>query len=192
MELIPSIGQILLVIVASVVLILVGRSETILRGLGITTDGLHVAQKTFKGQLEVVLNSPVVNNIVLIMFWAAVGLATYLVCWFLYGVYVAAKNEAMIQHEYINSGSMHGPWKKLGLKIASALVLVGLLAVFVPGMALWQLMAGPVFEVVNLGNAFGLATSVLALALQLYLVLVAVQLTFSPWYDEEAFTDSVF
>jgi len=73
-ELVPTMGQVLLVVAASAALIVAGCSAGIFRGFGITTDGGNAAGATFQEKFHFVLNSPIVGSIVLIMFWAAVGM----------------------------------------------------------------------------------------------------------------------
>ncbi len=188
-ELVPTMGQVLLVVAASAALIVAGRSAVILRVFGITTDGVNAAGATFQEKFHFVLNSPIVGSIVLIMFWAAVGMIVYLVCWSLYGVYIQARNEVAIKVSYMNSGKWQGPWATLGIKVLCALGLILLLMLLVPGNALWQLMAVPFFDGPSLGNTVALAGAIIGLSSQLYLILVGAQLTFTPWFNEKAFTD---
>lgn len=188
-EIMPTIGQVLLVVAVSTGMIAAGRSASILRVFGITTDGMDSVGQTFSQQLGSVINSPIAGNIVLIMFWAAVGMIVYLVCWSLYGAYVGARNEVAIKMSYVNSGKWQGPWATLGVKGLCSLGLIALLALFVPGYTLWQLLAAPFFDGQNLGTVTALAGAITGLSVQLYLILVGVQLTFTPWFNEEAFTD---
>jgi hypothetical protein len=188
-ECVPTLGQVLLVIASSAALIVMGRSASILRAFGITPAGADAAAQSFRQQFELVLNSAVTENIILILFWAAIGMIVYLVCWSLYGAYVAARNEVDLKIDYVNLGRWQGPWVTLGVKFLGAIVLIALLALFVPGNTLWELMSVPFFEGPNLSNTAAFAEAIIGLALQLYLILVGVQLTFTPWYNEKAFTD---
>lgn len=188
-ELVPTIGQVLLVVAASTGLIVAGRSASILRVFGITSDGMASAGKSFKQQFDWVISSPVTGSIVLIMFWAAVGMIVYLVCWSLYMAYTEARNEVAIKVDYVNAGKWQGPWATLGVKALCSLGLIALLALFVSGNTLWQLMAVPFFNNPNPSSTGALAGAIMGLSVQLYFILVGVQLTFTPWFNEEAFTD---
>lgn len=188
-ELVPTTGQVLLVVAASAALIVVWRIASLMRVFGITSDGMAAAGQSFKQQFDLVVGSAVAGNVVLLIFWSAVGIIVYLVCWFLYGVLVTARNEVAIKVSYVNSGKWQGPWATLGVKGLSSIGLIVLLVLFIPGHTLWQLMAGPFFEVQNLSSTTALAGAIAGLSLQLYLILVGVQLTFTPWFYEEAFTD---
>lgn len=188
-ELVPTIGQVLLVVATSAALIVVWRIPPLLRVFGITSDGMAAAGQSFRQQFDSVISSAVAGNVVLLIFWSFVGIIVYLVCWFLYGVLVAARNEVAIKVSYVNSGKWQGPWATLGVKGLSSLGLIVLLVLFIPGHTLWQLMAGPFFDEPNLISASALAGAIMGLSLQLYLILVAAQLTFTPWFYEEAFTD---
>ena len=188
-ELMPTVGQVLLVVAVSSALIVAGRSDSVLRVFGITTAGVDSASQSLKQQFDLVLNSPFTGNIVLIAFWSAVGMIVYLVCWSLYGAYIEARNELAIKTSYVNAGRWQGPWATLGIKSLCSLGLIALLAFFVPGHTLWQLMAVPFFDDPNISNSAAIVGAITGLAVQLYLTLVGVQLTFTPWYNEEAFTD---
>ncbi len=188
-ELVPSVGQALLAVAAATILVVAGRSASILRTFGVTPEGVAAAGQPLRQQFDLILGSVFANNLILIIFWASVGVIVYLVCWAIYGAYISARNEVTININYVNTGRWQGPWATMVIKAVCATGLVIILASFQPGNILWQLMAAPFFTAPSLDTVLGLTGAIGGLALQLYLLLVTVLLTFTPWYHENVFTD---
>jgi hypothetical protein len=58
-----------------------------------------------------------------------------------------------------------------------------------PGLALWLALAAPPIGSVSLSNLLPFLGATFGLAVQLYIILAAVIVTFTPWYRPEAFTE---
>ena len=190
-EVTPTGSQTLIALAAATALVLAGRSDTVLRAIGVTPDGVRHGGEIFRNQFQVLLDSPVLANLVLITFWATIGMVAYLACWAVYAAWVEARNDVVISHDYANVGANGAGrhWPALGTKAICGVFLVVCLTLLRPALALAQLVAAPLFSNVTPGTIAGLLAAVVGLAAGLYAVLLGVQLTFTPWYEEEAFTD---
>ncbi len=187
-ELLPTLGQALGSLVLAMAILTISRSATIMTRLGITDAGVAQSQESLLGHLRSVIVSPITSNLVLVMFWAIVGLIAYLVCWAFYNFLVEARNEVTLETAYANRGHWRGPWQTLGLKLLCGAGLVMILATLHLTVPQWVSLGETVFSEVTV-SSIGLGiVSILGLAANLYLVLAFAQLTFTPWYRVKSFT----
>jgi hypothetical protein len=182
------------IFIAMLVLIL-AQSQSLLQRLGITRTALLATQDQFNLRFDVILRSPIASQLALITFWATVGLAAYLICWGIYSVLVEARNEITLTATYTNRTD-HAPskhWRSalatLGLKTAAATALVLMIGSLWYGVSFWMTLAAQAVAHPALLSISLAILAVMGFALQLYLVLVCLQLTFSPWYRVETFTE---
>lgn len=185
---VPTRLQLLTAVLVSSAVLVVGNMDTILVSLGISSGAIAYAMNGLHTTFNAALNSPIMSNIVLVAFWALVGLGTYLVSWAGFNIIVEAQNEVTLKKDYTNRGHWKGPWQTLGLKMLFGLVLVAMLMEFAPILVFWnqlilQSLSAPLEYAIG-----GFAGAILGFAAQIYLVLAAVILTFSSWYTEKSFT----
>jgi hypothetical protein len=188
-ELVPTSTQSFIIIVLSATILIVAQLSSVYRLLGISRAGVDVTQSGIKQHLGFVLNSSLAGTLTLVIFWATVGLFAYLVCWKIYTGIVAARNEVTINVAYENRGNAHGSWKALAIKAVCAAALVILLGMAVSGITLWISVAAPFFVQITMLHGFLALIALIGMAIQFYLIFLVAQLTFSPWYNGQPFTD---
>jgi phage shock protein PspC (stress-responsive transcriptional regulator) len=187
--LIPTPAQALTSFLLSVIIIIGAQSQRALAFIGIGDTALNVSRLAINGRVEPVLSSQISETAALITFWSAIGVVAYLVCWICFSLYAQARNELTLTTEYTNRGHWRGPYETLGLKAIGALGLLGGVASLKPGITLWLAMAGHFLAAPTTPNAIQALMAILGLAIQFYLILALVLVTFTPWYRAEAFTD---
>jgi hypothetical protein len=185
---VPTPWQVIVSFVIAVALLVVAEIHTIIRHLGVSQASLNASGTQFHISFDSLVSSPVIAQAALVTFWAIVGLFAYLICWGVYNVFVEARNEVTLNTEYTNRGHWRGPYETLGLKAASGLCLSIVLLTFWSGVSLWLDLAGRAVAQPSLTTADNFVFAAAGFALQLYLLLVLSQLTFTPWYRPEAFT----
>jgi hypothetical protein len=188
---VPTTAQTLASLFVALVFLIAVQSQLLLKSLGITGPILTAAQKQFHDRLDILLTLPIVSQITLITFWAAIGLVAYLLCWGVYNILIEARNEVTLTTAYTNRGNPHwrGPRETLGLKAAAALGLALMIGSLRFGLPFWLAVTGQALSRPTPLGVIWAILSVAGLALQLYLILVFIQLTFTPWYRIQTFTD---
>jgi hypothetical protein len=173
----------------SLALLIIAQLQGILPRIGVTTQAITATQEQFHGRIETVLRSPISAQLALMTFWALVGLSAYLVCWGIYNALVEARNEVTLTTAYTNRGHWRGPYETLAIKALAGVGLAMLLSSFWSGFSIWVALSSLVLTQLSVANSALAAVAVLGLAVQLYAVLVLVQLTFTPWYRPDSFTE---
>jgi|GEM_PF-1207352 len=190
---IPTRSQVLGSCTVALIILVPTQSRALLSRLGLPPAIVAASQTKFHTSFDTILNAPVVSQFALITFWAAVGLVTYLICWGAYNVLIEARNEVTLKTAYTNRGHEHSPYRLLAFKAVSALALALTIGSLRFGLALWIALAARFADQPAVTTAGWLALGVAGLALELYLVLIFIQLTFTPWYSavdvEETFTE---
>lgn len=83
-------------------------------------------QDSFANQLSTWFSSPILNLLVLVIFWVGVGIIAYSVIYSIYSLANEARNEVEVESEYVNTGNvkkrLRVPIIQLGI-IAAMLVL---------------------------------------------------------------------
>jgi hypothetical protein len=184
--LVPTSVQVFAALVVAAGVLLAAHTQTLLPRLGITDQAIAYQQGNFHGQFDTLLRSPIASNAALMTFWALVGLVAYLVCWGLYNVMIEARNQVTLTTAYTNRGPMHAAFTGLIVKACAAAGLFVLLSTFLRGVSIWLAFSAPVITDTTVTNAAYALAAVVGLALQLYLLLVFIQLTFTPWYRAES------
>jgi hypothetical protein len=192
---VPTSTQVLGSLFISLALLTLSQSQSIIKRFGISPAAIDATQNQFQSRLEVILRSPIASSIALLTFWATVGLVAYLICWGIYNLLVEARNEVTLTTAYTNRsdynhpGHWRGPFETLALKAAAAVGLAVIISSLRYGVSYWLALSAGVLENTSLPTALAALGAVFGLALQLYLVLMFVQLTFTPWYRVKTFTD---
>jgi hypothetical protein len=185
----PTTNQSLTLLVVALVLIVVTHLNKLLQAFGITKQAISITGSDLHQQLFPLLSSPITGQAALIVFWAAVGLIAYLACWSVYNLMIEARNEVTLSTEYTNKVSSLGYVETLGLKALCGVGLVITIILLWPGLPLWIGLAGKAIIHPQTVPILLALAGVIGLAAQLYTVLVFVQLTFTPWYRVEPFTE---
>jgi hypothetical protein len=159
--------------------------------VGVSDQAIRATSGQLHDRLAGVLTSSAASSAALITFWATVGLVAYLVCWGVFNLLVEARNELTLTTAYTNHGHWKGPLETLAIKTVGAALLVSSLAAIKPGFTLWLALAAPVFVKPDPLSILAVLGAVLSLAVQLYLIFACALLTITPWYREEAFTESL-
>jgi ABC-type multidrug transport system permease subunit len=187
---VPTTGQALAALVLSLIFVIAAQSRSLLLQLGLPTSALDGAQAQLQDRFNALLSSSVASQIALVTFWAVIGLLAYLICWGIYNAFIAARNKVTLTASYTNRGQWQGPYEILALKAVSAVGLALVIGSLWFGVSLWLALSG---QVTSHPSPFTVVTAlfaVLGFAMQLYLVLVFAQLTFTPWYRAQTFTNS--
>ncbi len=192
---VPTPPQALIAVFISLLILALSQSQALLVRLGLASDILGLGGDQLKLRFDVILRSSFASQLALIAFWATIGLFAYLMCWSAYNFFVDARNKLTITTGYTNQATPTARhWSSLGqillLKIAAALGLALLIASLKYGLSFWTAIASLAAaqpSAVTIAQALG---AVIGLALQLYLFLALIQLTFTPWYRADTFTDA--
>lgn len=164
------------------------QSQTILKSLGITQDALNLGGGELHSRFDVILRSSAASQVALMTFWATVGLIAYLVCWGAYNILIEARNEVTLNTAYTNRGHWRGAYGTLALKAASAAGLALVIFMLKYSLSFWASLSARAFSSPSPASIGIGVASVIAFAVHLYLVVLFVQLTFTPWYRAQAFT----
>ena len=184
----PTSLQVLFSFAVSAAILLIGQSQQMLQALGIESRAIESTRAEFNDRFDIILHSPIISNMALIVFWATVGLAAYLVWWIAYNFIIEARNEVTIETEYTNRGRRTTEiFRTLLIKLVAGAALIGALSLFKYGLSLWAALFTVFLQSIDLTNAAWALAAVVGLALQLYFTLALVQLTFTPWYRQEAY-----
>ena len=186
----PTPLQVLLAMVVAIVLLAGAQTKELLPRIGISSEAITVSSDKFHDRFDAVLRSPIASNMALMVFWAMVGLVAYLICWGCYNVLIEARNEVTLNTAYTNRGHWHGPWETLAVKAVAGVGLAVLLSTFWSLVSFWvALSSSAVNEPSGTTFAFAVIAAV-GFAAHLYSVLLFIQLTFTPWYRAESFTEA--
>jgi hypothetical protein len=166
----------------ALIFLLLTQIDSFLTRVGITTGALDATKTQLGPRIEVVLRSPIASQAALLTFWATVGLVAYLICWGAYNLLIEARNEVTLNTAYVNRGHWRGPFETLALKATWAVGLVIVLWSLRYGVSFWLALSHGVLTDTSISTAILAIVAVLGLAVQIYMVLVFIQLTFTPWY----------
>ncbi|MDF2461343.1 MAG: hypothetical protein K0S68_746 [Candidatus Saccharibacteria bacterium] len=186
---VPTLAQTLAAIFIAISVLTIAHIQAILPQVGITAEAIAASGDKFHARFDTVLRSPIASNIALMTFWALVGLVAYLVCWGVYNAMIEARNEVTLKTAYTNRGHWKGPFQTLAIKAAAGIGLAILLMTFWTGISTWMAFSAPVISDPSIENLISAAIGVLGFAFQLYAILVFIQLTFTPWYRAQSFTE---
>jgi len=125
-----------------------------------------------------------------IIFWAAVALAAYLLVWVLSNGVVVSRTQISPETQSVDSAVWVGLLQQLGLKALCGLGLVFYLAYFHLGLNLWLSWSAAVISSVSVVSVLQAVAALLGLAAHLYGILVLAQLTLLPWYIASAPTET--
>jgi len=182
--LIPSPAQTLLYVVIALVLLVGTYTQQLLALVGIDAAALKVASLALHGRFDAVLTSQISSTLAVVMFWAGVGLITYLICWSAYNLLIKARNGLTLTIQYTNRGHWRGPYQTLGLKAAGSAGLIVVIGLLKPGLALWLAIAAGLLARPGIASGLLAVLAVLGLAAQIYLIAAFALVTFTPWYRE--------
>jgi hypothetical protein len=185
----PTSYQVWLSAVVALIIVILVQSQSLLGAFGITKQGISIYDSDVHHTINPFLANPITAQAALIIFWAAVGLAAYLACWSVYNLMIEARNEVTLQTEYTNKIPTLGFLETLGIKLVSALGLGLMVYTFWPISPIWANLAGIAIEHPGVINILFALVGLVGFAIQLYIVFVFIQLTFTPWYRLESFTD---
>lgn len=185
----PTRGQALSALFLSMALLTLAQAGSLLEHLSLPGDILVATQSQLHARFEMLLSSPIASQIALVGFWAIIGLVAYLICWGAYNVLVEARNEVTLSTSYTNRGRWRGTIETLVLKSVSALGLALIVNAIWASVSLWLTLSSQIFIDISPVAILALLASIVGFAIELYLVLAFAQLTFTPWYRGEIFTE---
>jgi hypothetical protein len=186
----PTPAQIAGSLVVAIIIVAAAGSETFISRLGIPAEFIAATQHQFQERFDAILRLGIASQIALISFWATIGLVAYLICWGFYSILVEARNEVTLNTAYTNRGHWRGPFHTLALKAVSATGLALILSSLWYGVSFWLSLSLQIFYTFTPGTVLAGLGAIIGLALHMYLTLVFAQLTFTPWYRAESFTDA--
>lgn len=181
-EIIPTPLQLIAAITVAALVMVVIQFQQIFTALGVPTEALKAASGQLKNNFNFILGSSLASELAIISFWATLGLIAYLVCWGAYNVLIEARNDLEVTTGYSNRGHWRGPWETLALKAVAAIGLVLALVTFKYGFSLWLTLAVLPLTALTAMNVVWAVLAIVGFGIQLYLVLLMIQLTFTPWY----------
>lgn len=187
--LIPTRFQIGAALVLAWLILVFTQIHDILAKFGIGQAAVDLARTELTGQFGGILRSAITANLTLVTFWATVGLIAYLVCWAAYNAVIEARNQVTLETQYKNRQHYFGRWETLGMKTGAGVLLVIYLVLFKYGFMLWLGLSAAFVADSNIGYFLISLLAWAGLAAQLYGLLVLLQLTFTAWYQLDAFTD---
>lgn len=186
---VPTKAQTLGCFFLALLVLTLAQSQSLLALIGLKGALLQASQDQFHARFEVILRSPFASQTALVTFWATVGLIAYLICWGAYNLVIEARNEVTLNTSYTNRGHWKGPQETLALKGVSAVGLAAVIGTLRFGLSFWMALSGRFLSGPTASDIGFALLAVVGLAVELYLVVVFVQLTFTPWYRIQTFTD---
>ena len=186
---IPTRLQALISFVAALVILLFAQSDAILAKFGLNNEAYATAGKALMSRLDVVLGSQLASNVVLVTFWATIGLVTYLIVWSAINVINDIRDEVTLETEYANRGHWRGVWETIALKAVTFAVLAGYMATFKYTFALWIALSAPVDERSLTQTVSGSFGAWVGLSIEIYFLMLLIILLVTPWYRATTFTD---
>lgn len=123
----------------------------LLAGVNFSVITLHFTQGTilsqsdvqasFASQLQAWFSAPILNTVTLVIFWIAVGLVAYAVLYWAYNIISEARNEVVVEKEYVNrqkpQDNKRWPIIEIGLLAALVVLAILTLAVLFPIFNSW-------------------------------------------------------
>lgn len=185
----PTGVQVLGSLIIALALLVGAQSHALLSRVGITAQVIKTSGGQLNLHLDALLRSNVTAQIALVTFWAIIGLIAYLICWGTYNVFIEARNEVTLTTSYTNRGHWRGPYQTLALKAVAGICLALTLFSIWPGFSVWVALSAHAVASPSLSNIALAMAAVVCFAFQLYATLALIQLTFTPWYRPEAFTE---
>lgn len=187
--LLPTKSQAFACIIIALLVLVGAHARRVLALIGVDSAVLDISGTVVHGRLEPILTSQISASVALVTFWGGIGLAAYLICWSAFNLLIQARNEITLTTQYTNRGRWRDPIEALGIKLAGAAILIGIIALLRAALALWlSVVAGFLVAPEPASGLFALAAT-FGLAAHLYLILAFALVTFTPWYRPEAFTD---
>lgn len=178
----PTLGQTLFAVLIALVIVIAVNIHQVFILSGIDRGALDTVLGQYNQHTSGFLTTKAAGSAALITFWAMIGMAAYLICWCAYNLMIEARNEVTLTTQYTNQGRRAVNFVSIGIKIISAALLLGVIALQRPGFDFWLTMAQPAFQNLSLINILTAAGAVLGLAAQLYLIFAMIVATFTPWY----------
>lgn len=120
----PRAKMILLYLFLSMIVLLFGNLDVLSSEF---PEVSFVIRESLNYQLELLGQSAIFNNIILILFWGGVALVVNVLIWAVINVGIEARNEAVMELEYVNQGSLLGRLKAPAIQIGLGLVLLSVL-----------------------------------------------------------------
>lgn len=186
----PTRIQSLAAVLIALVVLILSQNSSLIHRFGITQAGLNASGSQFHDRFDGILKSTVAGQMALVTFWALVGLAAYLVCWAAYNLLIDLRNEVTIGALYTNRGRIHGPGVAIIIKLVAAAGLGLMVASLWYGISFWIALSSTAAPLSSVTDILEGLLAVVGFAVQLYALLVFVQLTFTPWYRAQTFTNS--
>ena len=186
---VPTKAQTLACFFLALLILTLAQSQSLLAKIGLKGALLQASQAQFHSRFEVILRSPLASQTALVTFWATVGLVAYLICWGAYNLIIEARNEVTLTTSYINRGHWKGPQQTLALKAVAAVGLAMVIDTMRIGLSFWIALSGRFIVTPSVSDIALALLSVIGVGTQLYLIVVFVQLTFTPWYRIQTFTE---
>lgn len=136
-------------------------------------------QESFATQIQAWLDSaPILNTITLVTFWVCVGLIAYSVIYAIYSLANEAKNEVVVEEEYVNTGDvksrLHGPAVQIG--IVAAILALGIISLgfIFPLYNSWFTNGVLTLRITPLTAILAIIGALVAIAINIYLFKVLI------------------
>lgn len=85
----------------------------------------NISADDYLGSLGFLSEVPLVNTAVIVVFWSGVGLVAYTVAWAIINAVIEARNEIVVESEYVNKGSA---WSRFKEPLFKSALIVSLFA----------------------------------------------------------------
>jgi hypothetical protein len=177
-------------ITLAVIVLGIAQGSQILDHLGILPAAILMLQARLLNAVDFITHLPLVANVTLVAFWATVGLAAYLVCWALYSLMIEARNEVTLDTQYANGRHWIAALKAVGIKAVAGCFFIIYLVVFSALFGVWMNLSNAIFDQAGIGEIISLGLAVGGLTVQIYALIILLQLVLTPWYrpESEAFS----
>jgi hypothetical protein len=184
---VPTPLQAVSVLVLSFWFLTLANISSIMGRLGITPEGVDSGRAVAVKFLNNFFGANLMSSIALVLFWAGVGFGVYLICWSVYGTMVSLRNRVVLESGYRNRGSSVAGVAPMLFNAISGVALILYAFTFVSGFNQWLDGTQSLVQTISAASLMLAVFAIVGLALQLYIFLVLVQLTLTPWYAK-AFT----
>ena len=185
---IPSLSEIFFYLFISTITLILTNFSLIINALTKTID---VSTEALKAQLsstlplkEIWLNfaadNKILDKLILIIFWAGIGLLVYLTTLAIKNIIIEAEDEMKIENTYVNKGNSGNRLKPILFQLGALAIIIAMMVLsFTKLYQIWVLeFAKFILFLPSLTSLEALLISVLGLTINIYLLVSLLKFTF--------------
>lgn len=131
----PTKLEVLVYFVVGWLIFIFLKIELIINRLAAAPLPKEISAEDYLGSLSFLAEFPLINTAVIVIFWSGIGLAAYTLVWAIINAFIEARNEIVVESEYVNKGRFWSRFQSPLLKSG----LLGLLLAWLILNFMWLL-----------------------------------------------------